>query len=180
MSRRFRPTDAFVDESIRGQRYLMGCVLIEARHLADVRPAVAALGIDGTRVHFNNESNRQKTRVLSTIASMPLRAIVTICYRDHGVTEYRARADCLTALVTELQQRAVGRLVIESRQDDHEDELLIRRVRANGPQLVFEHRLGVGEPLLWVADALTWAVGADHRWRVQVDQLLDTVIELRP
>ena len=78
--RRFRPTDAFVDESIRGQRYLMGCALIEARQLADVRPAVAALGIDGMRVHFNNESNRQKARVLSAIASMPLRAIVTICY----------------------------------------------------------------------------------------------------
>ena len=35
--RRFRPTDAFVDESIRGRRYLMGCVLFEARSLNDVR-----------------------------------------------------------------------------------------------------------------------------------------------
>ena len=26
--KRFRPTDAFVDESIRGQRYVMGCVLV--------------------------------------------------------------------------------------------------------------------------------------------------------
>jgi hypothetical protein len=33
MSRPFRPTDAFVDESIRGRRYIMGCVLVEARHL---------------------------------------------------------------------------------------------------------------------------------------------------
>ena len=31
MRRRFLPTDAFVDESIRGRRYLMGCVLVEAK-----------------------------------------------------------------------------------------------------------------------------------------------------
>ena len=35
MSRTFRPTDTFVDESLRGQRYLLACVLVEARHLAD-------------------------------------------------------------------------------------------------------------------------------------------------
>ena len=41
--RRFRPTDAFVDESIRGQRYWMSCVLIEVRNLAALRAETAAL-----------------------------------------------------------------------------------------------------------------------------------------
>ncbi|MEO8264941.1 MAG: hypothetical protein ABI706_05440 [Ilumatobacteraceae bacterium] len=55
MSRRFRPTDAFVDESIRGQRYLMACVLVEARHLTQVRRSTAALVGEGKRLHFHQE-----------------------------------------------------------------------------------------------------------------------------
>lgn len=58
MSRqRFKPTDAFVDKSIRGQRYLMGCVLVEAKTLPAVRPAVEELALFGNRIHFHNESN---------------------------------------------------------------------------------------------------------------------------
>jgi hypothetical protein len=40
---------------------------------------ISALGVNGTRVHFNNESSRQKVRVLDAIASMPLHAMITIC-----------------------------------------------------------------------------------------------------
>jgi hypothetical protein len=46
VSRRFRPTDAFVDESVRGQRYLLGCVLIEARSLTTTRQAMGDLRHD--------------------------------------------------------------------------------------------------------------------------------------
>jgi hypothetical protein len=164
------PTDAFVDESIRGRRYLMGCVLIEARHLAEVRPAVAALGVDGARVHFNNESNRQKTRVLDAIVAMPVRATIYVCQRNHGVTQFEARAACIAAIVDDLQARQVGRLVIESRQDDREDERpppfssrATARVRA--PRC--RH-----EPMLWVADAhvggrCRWAVASGHRTRAR-------------
>ena len=56
MTRRFRPTDAYVDESIRARRYVMGCVLVEARHLATLRPAVEDLasGI-APRIHCASE-----------------------------------------------------------------------------------------------------------------------------
>ena len=70
MSRRFRPTDAFVDESIRGRRYIMGCVLVEARHLSVLRPAMDQLSVTTSRIHFNNETDDQKRRVLDAIADM--------------------------------------------------------------------------------------------------------------
>ncbi len=60
MSRVFRPTDAFVDESIRGQRYLLGCVLVEARSLASVRRALVGIKIANRRVHFTNESPKRR------------------------------------------------------------------------------------------------------------------------
>ena len=43
MSQRFRPTDAFVDESRRGRRYLMGWVLAQAKDLPSIRSAVELL-----------------------------------------------------------------------------------------------------------------------------------------
>ena len=84
MSHRFRPTDAYVDESIRGRRYVMGCVLVEARHLATLRPAVEDLasGI-APRIHFNNDTDRQKRRVLDAIAEMPIQVFATVCTKDH-------------------------------------------------------------------------------------------------
>jgi hypothetical protein len=41
----------------------------------------------------------------------------------------------------------------------------ISRTRSASPSLVFEHRSGELDPLLWVADGLTWAAGAGTYWR---------------
>lgn len=180
MSRRFRPTDAFVDESIRGQRYLMGCVLVEARHLSATRAAVSALPTRGRRLHFNNETDVQRRVLLTAIAELPLEAFVVICHRDHGVTEFAARTACLTAVVAELQRRSVDRLVIESRQDDREDARLISVVRHRDPPLVFEHRTARREPMLGLADAVTWAAGAGRSWQLLIEAILKRVLEIRP
>ena len=56
--RRFRPTDAFVDESIRGRRYLMGCVFIEARDLPTARRAVLDLVVGGSVCTFTRNLTR--------------------------------------------------------------------------------------------------------------------------
>jgi hypothetical protein len=180
VSRRFRPTDAFVDESIRGQRYLMGCVLIEARHLASLRGDVEGLVLTGGRVHFHNESPRRRRELLTRFAEYPMSVFVVVCHRNHGVTEFRAREVCLSAIVERLQNDAVPHLVIESRHDDREDHLSIPRARRAEPPLIWEHRLGAEEPLLWIADGITWAVGAGAAWRQLIYPILRDVIDLRP
>ena len=98
----FRPTDAFVDESLRGQRYLMGCVLLEARSLASVRAEISSLRLGGGRIHFNNESTRQRRRVLAAIAAMPISATVVVCNRGQGTTAFTARSLCLEQIVQHL------------------------------------------------------------------------------
>ena len=180
MSRRFRPTDAFVDESIRGRRYLMGCVLIEAKHLASVRADVEGLVLTGGRVHFHNESARRRRDILAQFTEYPISAFVVICHRNHGITEFRAREQCLSEIVLHLQRDAVPHLVMESRHDDREDHRTIPRARRVEPLLVWEHRLGAEESLLWIADGITWAVGAGAAWRQLIDPILRDVIELRP
>jgi hypothetical protein len=180
VSRRFRPTDAFVDESIRGQRYLMGCVLIEARHLPATRAAVGALPTRGRRLHFNNEVDAQRRILLAAIADLPVQAFVVVCHRRHGVSEFLAREACLAVIVAEVQSQGVDRLVIESRQDDSEDTRIISKVRQPLPPLVFEHRIARREAMLGVADGITWAAGAGASWQALIDPLVQQVIELWP
>jgi hypothetical protein len=112
MSRRFRPTDAFVDESIRGQRYLMGCVLVEAKNLASVRNDVEGLVLSGGRVHFHNESRQRRRELLARFATYPMAAFVVVCHRTHGISKFHARDLCLTHIVDRLQADAIPHLVL--------------------------------------------------------------------
>ncbi len=178
--KRFRPTDAFVDESIRGQRYVMGCVPVEARHLAMLRPAIESLAVTTSRIHFNNESAKQKRLVLDAIAQMPVQVFATVCRKDHHVDEYRARAESVAEIVRRAQQLAVTNLILESRQDDRDDVRVITRVRQPQPILRFEHRPGKQERMLWAADAVTWAIAAGPAWSGRLGAVLTDVIDIRP
>lgn len=134
----------------------------------------------GRRLHFNNEVDTQRRLLLASIASLSVRAFVVVCHRRHGVTEFAAREACLEVIVAEVQALGVARLVVESRQDDREDRRIITRVRQPEPLLVFEHRTARHEPMLGLADAITWAVGAGANWQAIVEPVLFDVIELRP
>ena len=76
--------------------------------------------------------------------------------------------------------RGVARLVLESRQDDRDDERVIMRTREREPSLVFEHRIARPERMLWIADAVTWAVGSGAQWSDRLGDVLIDVIEVHP
>jgi hypothetical protein len=99
VSRRFRPTDAFVDESIRGRRYIMGCVLVEARHLAELRTTMDTLSVTTSRIHFNNETDTQRRRVLDAIAEMPIEAFAVSCEYEL-LTMQEATTTCALAALS--------------------------------------------------------------------------------
>lgn len=103
-----------------------------------------------------------------------------VCEKRHGVNEFHTRAACVTEIVRQLQRRAVGRLVLESRQDDRDDVRIITRARAKEPSLMFEHRTARQERALWLADAVRWAVGAGPPWTNALGSALIEVIETDP
>lgn len=180
MIRRFHPTDAFVDESIRGQRHLMACVLVDARNLAEVRRSMTAFAGVGKRLHFHQELDSTRRSALELIAALPVQLTVAVCTRRHGVSEFEARDLCLAALVRELQSQRVPRLIVETRQDDRDDHRTILRTRAADPTLNFEHRSGSDEPIVWVADAVAWAYGAGQRLSSLARPVVHRVIDLAP
>jgi hypothetical protein len=91
---------------------------------------------------------------------------------------FEARETCLAKIVEMSQSRCVPLLTIESRQDDSDDRSTILRHRKRQPNLVFDHRDGAAEPMLWVADGVLWSLGAGGRWMRHVEPVLRSVTEL--
>ena len=175
---RWRATDAHVDESQRGSRYVMACVLTDVRDHLDIRRGVEQLMRPRQRrIHFHDESLAERRRFVEGFAQLPIRVIVVAARIDHEVDDERARAACLSRLVHGLQDRRVSRVVLESRHDDRRDVRTIIGARRPEPLLVFDHRRPVGEPLLWIADGAAWAGrvrGAElDRLAAVMDQLID-------
>ena len=61
----------FVDESIRGQQYLMACAVIQARHFSSMRTYLTST-THGSSLHFNHEPNYRRRAVLADVRRLPL------------------------------------------------------------------------------------------------------------
>lgn len=156
--RRWQPTDAHVDESQRGTRYVVACVVSDVRDHPRIRSDVIGLLRHGQRrIHFHDESLADKRRLLGWFAQLPVQLHLFAARVTHGSNSEHARQACLAELVRRTQAASVSRLVLESRGDDRLDARTIIRTRAPEPVFVFEHRRPGGEPLLWIADGMAWA-----------------------
>ena len=174
------PSHLFVDES-RRRDYLLCVAVIAPAELGAARAALRRMLLGGQRrVHFVDESDARRRTILATITSLELRARV---YQTRSTDDVAARAITLSALVKDLAP-AAERLVIESRSDrDRDDRQLLVQLRhsgAFGDGLRYEHLQAHEEPLLWVADALAWCVGAGSLWRPLVEPVLDDVRTILP
>ena len=128
-------------------------------------------GVWEVRVFTGSDARGRPTQLSRPVRGGKREASL-VCHRNHGVTEFRARELCLSTIVERLQNDAVPHLVLESRHDDREDHLTVPRARRVEPPLIWEHRVGAEEPLLWIADGITWAVGAGAAWRQVIDPFL--------
>ena len=162
---------AYVDESERSGRYLMGCVVVEAGDAGDLRRRTRRLLAPGQRqVHFKKESPRRRRELASAIVQLDLDATVYECRFTPGRSELQARRLCLAAIVSDVQARGEPvTLILESRhQQDEADHGVISSARVDVPALTYEHVVGSREPLLWLPDAFAWLVGAGGDWQRRV------------
>jgi hypothetical protein len=165
----------FVDESIRGQRYLLSCVFIETKHLSKIRISLHRFVGPNRHVHFRHESNTTRAAFLELISSLDVSCFIVETRMDQGVNTRVARAKCISLLVNYVQDRSKAtRLVIEDFSDSKSDVQVIQAVRKKSPILNFEHRDGKHCPELWIADAIVWAYGFGPRWKNRVQSLIDT------
>jgi hypothetical protein len=183
---RIMASHAYVDESSRGGYLLCAVVLLPAE-VGTTRRFRRGLCKPGQRrVHMKHESDGRRKEILSAVAQLGVEAR---SYRAQlgGRSERRTRDDCLRAMIPELlQELTVTRMVVESCDQDHQDNQVIRewspRLRprigsstctphprpspcfgcptlSRGPTVV--EAIGYGEPATSSLRYATW----DHRTR---------------
>lgn len=162
---------AFVDESKRGQTYLVAAAVVDPAHLVAVRRDLRGLLLPGQReLHFAKEKPRRRRALADSVARLPIAVRIysaQICGNDE-----RARACCMESLIRDLAREDGRRLVIDSREErDKLDERVIRDALGKHPSetaLVYEHAESGTECLLWIADIVGWCYGAGGEWRRRV------------
>ena len=91
-----------------------------------------------------------------------------------------AHRRCLHSLVVDPVDTGAARLVLERHdtQQRADHQLIQHTVAGLGGHITHVHLRGHEEPLLWAADAVTWAYSADGDWRRRVDPMLDKAVLL--
>lgn len=173
---------AFVDESARHRLdestsvYALAAVIVDDRGLAAVAEAMDGLRYrKNAQVHWRLERTERRPRIIEELASLPFSGVVTVCLHRTGVRQERARRFCLDALLTELTNRAVDKVIMESRNaalDDRDRAVLtaLRRGGAIRPAMDVRWALPTEYPPLWAADCVVgvatgWLAGEDRFWR---------------
>jgi hypothetical protein len=170
----------YLDESKRANRYLIASTTVDAAGAIEVRRELGRLVLPGQRrLHFKSESERRRRELLDVIVELECSIRV---YSVRRLAEPDARSLALSAVVRDAQAAGGDSTVYIERVEGLEslDQATITRTRLRQPSLTWHHLSPSEDPVLWVSDAIAWAVGAGGAWRERVEARLDAVIELSP
>jgi hypothetical protein len=174
------PIHAFVDESIRPNHYVIAAALVEPAHLSRLHRAMYQLRLPGQRaLHFTKENPDRKRLLADAVARLPVELHLYL-HTGAGCDE-SVRQRCLTSLGSDLLDRQVSRLAINSRasQDTHDARTLrsLLGPRPRATELMYDH-VDRREPLLWIADIAAWCHGAGGDWRERVEPITVAEVDL--
>jgi hypothetical protein len=137
------------------------------RQIDAARQTLKQLRLPGQRrIHMTTESDKRRRLILSSVAALELEAVLyrgTLDRRPHRA----ARDDCLRAMISDLLGHGVGRLVMESCDQDHQDLQVISDALAKArahDRLDYRHEKPSSEPLLWLPDIIGWAYTRSGDW----------------
>ncbi|MFW6188066.1 MAG: hypothetical protein ACOC84_08755 [Actinomycetota bacterium] len=153
----------FVDESKVGGYYVAASV-VAAGDVSATRRAVRALLLPRQkRIHFTDERDDRRKKLLRDFAGLE----VTVCvYVAKGLRDKEARPLCLTALAADVAASRVDHLYLEKDDSSFEtDKRVLARTFAGyqyHPRYVFPK--AHEEPLLWVSDAVAWCYQKRGPW----------------
>ena len=162
----------YVDESER-HSYLL-CALLVGKDVHRLRTSVRALRRPGQRrFHFSKEGDSRRRAILSALTDLE---VLTRIYRSSADL---GREACLAALIDDVLTIGAQQVILESRSEqDRVDEVVIMStLRASGSTLTFRHVHPHDEPLLWVPDAIAWAIGKGGDWRRRAEPLVEKLVD---
>lgn len=167
---------AFSDETIRNKRYGIAVALACGCRQNALEKAIRQLLLPGQRrLHMAKEQPRRRREILSAIQKLRITGV----YAEAQGSELDARAACWGTLVPHLLDLNVRKLHIEQVVgSEHVDRASISDALAKRHSLdclEYHHMSHRGVPLLWLADAMAWAVGRGEQW---AERLRDVVLKI--
>jgi hypothetical protein len=177
---------AFSDESERADRLIVAVVIASPPATRQARADMRRLLLQGQRrIHTSDESARRRKLVLDTIGGLDDIQATALCFRRPlGIGRVEARRRVLQVATRHLASQGVVAWTL-----DDQDRAQLARDRATigstlaqlgaGTTLSYNHRPSASDSMLWIADAVCWAVGAGGHWRRRIDPVL-SVTEIRP
>jgi len=159
----------YADETIRSRRYGIAVLIACGCQRGRLRQAARFLLLPGQRrLHCAKEQDRRRRTILSMIATLPVSAV----YAAERGESLDARSACWHALIPMLLASNVSELVIErlagvEARDEGDVGDALRKADMVGA-LSYRHETHRAEPILWLADAVAWATGAQGGWQRRI------------
>lgn len=167
----------FVDET-KERGYVVAAAVIQSIDLASCRRAMRGLILPRQRrIHFTNESNPRRNKILDAILDLGVQ--VRIYDASRRADPKHARDTCLVRLVGDLAEIRAQRLVLE--RDDAayrtDQALLYKEFRAHGlaETVRYDHLRAHEDCLLAIPDAVAWCWARGGGWRARAEDLISYV-----
>lgn len=160
----------FIDESKRGS-YLLCAVTVASGDVRILRNQLESLRPRGhRRIHMKN-AGKHAGRIVDGVARLDAHSTLFVV-KDPRLSEREARDCSLKAATRVLMSKPVTRVVIESCDQDREDNRVLRDAVGPNPPFSYQHE-GPSNPLLWLPDVHAWAWGRGGTMRQKIEHRID-------
>lgn len=163
---------AWIDESMprvsdgQPKVYILAAVVADPRKCEEMRSSMTSLRVGKEpKLHWHAEKTARRRKIVTTVAGFDINSIVVIATPLDERRQERARAQCLDALLIELDHIGVRRVYLEQREKtlnrrdlQHIDRL--RGTRTISASLRIDVARPSVEPMLWIPDTICGSVGA--------------------
>ncbi|MEU2004530.1 hypothetical protein ACH47B_26365 [Rhodococcus sp. NPDC019627] len=164
---------AFIDESKRGE-YALCAVTVATGDLTALRKQMNALRPPGhSRIHMTGVGKKLTPKIVAEVARLEANSRIYLM-SSRKVNERQARDVTLAAAVRDLAQMPVTNLVIESCDQDHEDNRVIRDELGAAAPFRYTHDRP-SNSLLWIPDVHAWAWGRGGSMRAKIAHRITVV-----
>jgi hypothetical protein len=163
---------AYIDESQRNGRYLLGAMVVDHRSVAAVRRALTAANPPSGvgRRHFTKEKDSERKQLVAFYRELPGTTVSVYVIDASAGPPVAQRARALHLLVPQLLELGVDRIVFDH--VDHADALRDRQILVKltrGYDVDYGHEPPhTSEPMLWVPDAAAWCAGRPG-WKAELE-----------
>ena len=171
--------EIYIDES-SAKHYLIAAALVNQADKTALRKALSQLRMPGqNRLHFVDESDQRRRKILSTLTQLNTRTVLVI---SENKNHKEARSRCLTAVMKRASELEVKQVVLEMDDStfDFDERVLYQAKRQyfRFQNINYTHERSRSEPLLWIPDAVAWCFAKGGDWKRRVDPLIDEIIRL--